>query len=230
MDTFVAPVNFNYSTLVAIIQNYLQQNNPDFIGQIPTFIGLAEQTLAVSIKNLGQLMNANWTGISEIMDKPVGWRQTKSLQLLNLSAGAQTFPLERSYEFCRQFSSECTPTYLATIGLLPQWYGDYGYDRIILSPYNSTTAPHITLKLAYYANPPPLSELNQNNYWTINAPEAIFYASILHALVYLRMDERQQPINAMLQQAIMAINSEDNNRVNDQSYAIKPALQSDRLG
>ena len=230
MTTFVAPVNFNYSTLVQIIQDWMQQNSPGFNGQVATFIGLAEQDLAIQIKNLGQLENANWTGISQTIPKPVNWRQTKSIQVINQALGISTFLLERTYEYCQQFETETTDAYMATIGRLPQWYSDYGWDYILISPYNSATAANTILKLAYFATPAPLSTTNENNWWTINCPQALLFASLYNAAVYLRMPEREQEFMSKLQQIVSAINAENNNYVNDQSYSVKPALQSQNLG
>lgn len=228
--TFTAPFNFTYSSLVQVIQDILQQTSPIFVGQIPVFIALAENTLSSSLHNLGQLKFANISGITQVIAKPSGWRQTKSILVSNPTLGIQEYALERSIEFCNQFDSEATPTYMATVGQLPAWYADYSYDFIFLSPYNSSTATDTNLQLAYYGIPDPLSELNQVNWFCTFCPQALLYAALVHAAVYLRMQDREQEFNTVLMQAINAINSEDANRVDDQSYAIKPALQKLLLG
>lgn len=229
-NAFTAPFNLTYNSLVEVIQDILQQTSPVFIGQIPVFIALAENTLSSSIHNLGQLKFANTTGITQIISKPTGWRQTKSILVSNTSLGLEQYALERSIEFCNQFNSETTDIYMSTVGQVPQWYADYSYDFIYLSPFNTATAATTNLQLAYYGIPDPLSTVNQVNWFCNFCPQALLYASLLHAAVYLRMLDREQEFREILMQAINAINSEDANRVDDQSYAIKPAVQKPLLG
>lgn len=231
MVATVSPFNLTYNSLVQAIPDMLQQQTSvTFKDQVPVFITLAENTLSSSIHNLGQLEIDNLTGITQSIAKPIGWRQTKSIYVQNSALSISGYALERSLEFCRQFDSETTTIYMAGAGRIPGWYADYGYDYIYLSPYNPSSAASTSLQLSYYKIPDPLSPLTQTNWWCNFCPQALLYACLYHAAVFLMMPDREQEFLAVVTQAIDSINSEDANRVDDQSYALKPAVQKPVLG
>ena len=39
-----------YDNLVADVQNYMERNDPQFVAQIPSLIGLAESAIAAELK------------------------------------------------------------------------------------------------------------------------------------------------------------------------------------
>ena len=87
------PAAMTYDTLVSDIQVYTERDDDPFIAQIPRFIMLAENRIASESKPLGLLRVVNGTLGSNVMNKPVRWRKTRSFCLL---VGA-----ERKYQIGR---------------------------------------------------------------------------------------------------------------------------------
>lgn len=217
----IAPANMSYTSLVDEITSYLQRNDDLFINNIPVFIRNAEQLLASSIKDLGQLNIVQQTGISNIMRKPEGWRQTHSIRATLVNKGTSIL-LERPYQSCQLYTSEISAL---TPVSLPKMYSDYDYNNYYITPVFDTIAANIQLELLYYAYPKFLSSINQENYWTKFYPQALLYASLINALVFTRNDERASALGQLLQLTLGAKDIEDNNRINDSAYQVKPSTQ-----
>jgi hypothetical protein len=170
-----------YDSLVLNIQQYLERTDEQTIAQIPNFIMLAEQVIASQIKFLGNLTVAESTMTTgnPVLDKPVRWHKTVSM---NVTVDGQRQPIFlRKYEYLREYAPDSTATGT------PKYYSDYDYTHWLVAP---TPDQNYSFEILYYERVQPLDSTNQTNWFTVYAPQALLYGSLLQAMPYLKNDER----------------------------------------
>ena len=170
-----------YDSLVLNIQQYLERTDAQTIAQIPNFIMLAEQVIASQIKFLGNLTVAESTMTTgnPVLDKPVRWHKTVSM---NVTVDGQRQPIFlRKYEYLREYAPDSTSTGT------PKYYSDYDYTHWLVAP---TPDQDYSFEILYYERVQPLDSTNQTNWFTVYAPQALLYGSLLQAMPYLKNDER----------------------------------------
>jgi hypothetical protein len=209
MTTAVA---MTYDTLVSDVLLYLDRTDAQTIALVPTFIMLAEQVIAAQIKFLGNLTVAqsNMVVGQAVIDKPVRWHKTVSMNVVD-STGARQPVLLRKYEYLREY----WPTPAATG--LPQFYSDYDYTHWLIAP---TPASAYTYEVLYYERVQPLDSSNQTNWFTIYAPQALLYGTLLQAMPYLKNDERMGMWQQQYDLIINTLKTEDMQRVGDRQSTV----------
>jgi hypothetical protein len=195
-----------YDSLVADISSYLERTDQQTLEKIPTFIMLAEQVIAAEIKFLGNLtvMNSNMVQAQAVIDKPARWHKTVSL---NVTVDGERRPvLLRKYEYLREYWPNPTET------SVPQFYCDYDYTHWLIAP---TPADDYAFEVLYYERIQPLDSSNQTNWFTIYAPQALLYGSLLQAMPFLKNDERIPMWQAQYQNIMNVLKAEDVSRLGD---------------
>ena len=200
-----------YDSLVEDISSYLERTDTATLAKIPTFIMLAEQVIASQIKFLGNLtpMQSTMTASQPIIDKPARWHKTVSM---NVTVGGVKQPvLLRKYEYLREYWPNPTETDV------PLYYADYDYTHWLVAP---TPAQDYTFEVLYYERIQPLDSSNQTNWFTIYAPQALLYGTLLQAMPFLKNDDRipmwQQQYDAIMQ----TLKQEDLQRIGDRQAAV----------
>lgn len=195
-----------YDSLVADISSYLERTDAATLEKIPTFIMLAEQVIASQIKFLGNMtvMESAMTASEPIINKPARWHKTVSM---NVTVDGKRYPvLLRKYEYLREYWPDPTQTGA------PEYYADYDYTHWLVAP---TPAADYNFEVLYYERIQPLDSSNQTNWFTIYAPQALLYGSLLQAMPFLKNDERipmwQEQYNAIMQ----TLKAEDVQRTGD---------------
>jgi hypothetical protein len=195
-----------YDSLVTDIQQYLERTDAATIAQIPRFVMLAEQVIASQIKFLGNLTvnTSNMVASQPVIDKPARWHKTVSM---NVTVAGKRYPvLLRKYEYLREYA----PTPTATS--IPKFYADYDYTHWLVAP---TPTAAYDYEVLYYERVQPLDSSNQTNWFTIYAPQALLYGSLLQAMPYLKNDERMAMWQQQYDLIISTLKSEDVARTAD---------------
>lgn len=170
-----------YDSLVDDISTYLERTDAATLEKIPTFIMLAEQVIASQIKFLGNLTvnQSNMTASQSIIDKPARWHKTVSM---NVTVNGERQPIFlRKYEYLREYAPDPAQTGV------PKYYADYDYTHWLVAP---TPDEDYVFEVLYYERIQPLDSSNQTNWFTIYAPQALLYGSLLQAMPFLKNDER----------------------------------------
>ncbi len=206
-----APVAMTYDSLAADISSYLERTDQATIQKIPTFIMLAEQVIAAELKFLGNLnvSTSNMVTGQAIIPKPARWRKTVSM---NVTVDGKKKPVFlRKYEYLREYWPDDTQTDE------PLYYCDYDYEHWLVAP--TPDAPY-DFEVLFYQRVQPLSSSNQTNWFTVYAPQALLYGSLLQAMPFLKNDERiamwQQQYTAIMQ----TLKNEDVQRVGDRQTTV----------
>lgn len=198
------PAAMTYTSLIADVSSYCERDDEPFMSQVPRFIMLAENRIAMEAKPLGVLRTVSGTLNSNVQKKPARWRKTKSFSLL---VGAQrTYLYERAYEYCRIYSAQQSATGT------PLHYADYDYENFFIVP---TPDMAYQFELQYYERPEPLSEVNQTNWTTQYAPQLLFYATMIEAMPFLKTSERIKEFQDLYDRTLTMLVREDASRQND---------------
>ena len=200
-----------YDSLVADISSYLERTDTATLQKIPTFIMLAEQVIASQIKFLGNLtpMTSTMTTSQPIIDKPARWHKTVSM---NVTVNGSKQPiLLRKYEYLREYWPDATETGV------PKFYSDYDYTHWLVAP---TPADDFVFEVLYYERIQPLDSSNQTNWFTIYAPQALLYGSLLQAMPFLKNDERIPMWQAQYDLIMQTLKAEDIQRIGDRQATV----------
>jgi hypothetical protein len=189
-----------YDSLVENIQSYLERTDTATIDKIPLFIMLAEQVIASQIKFLGNLTvnTSTMTATQSVIDKPARWHKTVSM---NVTVSGEKQPVFlRKYEYLREYAPDNTVTGT------PKFYADYDYTHWLVAP---TPNLNYVFEVLYYERVQPLDSSNQTNWFTIYAPQALLYGSLLQAMPFLKNDERMGMWQQQYDLIIQTLQKED---------------------
>lgn len=200
-------VAMTYDSLVNNIKMYLERTDTATLENIPLFIMLAEQVIASEIKFLGNLAvnTSAMTASNPVLPKPARWHKTVSMNLVN-AAGERQPVLLRRYEYLREYWPD--PTQTDT----PKFYTDYDYFHWLVAP---TPSANFQFEVLYYERIQPLDSTNQTNWFTMYAPQALLYGSLLQAMPFLKNDTRIPVWQAQYQAVIQTLKAEDLTRIGD---------------
>ena len=200
-----------YTSLVENIQSYLERDDTATVEKIPLFIMLAEQIIASQIKFLGNLTvnTSTMTASTSIIDKPARWHKTVSM---NITVDDERQPvLLRKYEYLREYWPNANSTGT------PEFYSDYDYTHWLVAP---TPDLAYTFEVLYYERIQPLDSSNQTNWFTIYAPQALLYGSLLQAMPFLKNDDRMTMWKANYDQIMQTLMAEDKLRIADRQAIV----------
>jgi hypothetical protein len=200
-----------YDSLTSTVLEYLERKDAATVNAIPTFITLAEFEIAEQIKTLGQLQIAEFAAQpgDPVFQKPARWRKTVSM---NVTVNGKRQPvLLRKYEYLKNYWPDSTQVDV------PLYYADTDWEHWYLAP---TPALAYSMEVLYYERIAPLSETNQTNWLTQNAPNAMLFGTLLQAMPFLKNDQRQI-FQQKYTEALQSLKGEDVARVGDrQSVAV----------
>lgn len=195
-----------YDSLVADISSYLERTDTATLEKIPQFIMLAEQVIAADLKILGTItvQGSTMTTGSNIIDKPARWHKTVSMNVT--VAGKRQPVLLRKYEYIRSYWPDPAET------SVPLYYCDYDYTHWLVGP---TPDDDYSFEVLYYERVQPLDSSNQTNWFTIYAPQALLYGTLLQAMPFLKNDDRTPMWQAQYDLIMAALKNEDKLRIAD---------------
>lgn len=210
--------NTTFATLQEDVRNYLERGSattdPVVYAQIPRLINLAERRMARELKVQGFISSVTQTMTAgqAVYSKPDRWRDTVSINVYDATSRSPVFP--RSYEYIRAYA----PVTAATG--TPEFYADYDYEHWLFAPAPATA---VSMEVLYYALPPLLDDTNQSNWLTDYAPEALLYATLMEAALFLKDDTRLATFQSMYDRAAGMLNGEDLAKIVDRSSMRKEA-------
>lgn len=200
-----------YDSLTENIQSYLERTDTATLDKIPLFIMLAEQVIASEIKFLGNLTVNTSTMVANqpVIDKPARWHKTVSM---NVTVGGVKQPvLLRKYEYLREYWPNQTETDT------PLYYADYDYTHWLVAP---TPDAAYSFEVLYYERVQPLDSTNQTNWFTVYAPQALLYGSLLQAMPFLKNDDRIPMWQAQYSAIMQVLKAEDIARIADRQALV----------
>lgn len=209
------PVAMTYNSLFNDLVFYSERG---FAGdtlvrdQIPSLINLAERDIATRLKILGLLnpVTDDLAAGTSVYLKPDRWRATASINI-----GVGVGPLQRrvllfprSYEYCRTYWPNSAETDQ------PEFYADYDYNHILIVPTPDIIYPY---EWNYWQQPPLLDAVNQSNWLTDYAPQALLYGSLVQMLPFLKDGPWSKEWTDKYTEQLGALDAQDLQRIIDRT-------------
>jgi hypothetical protein len=205
-----------YTSLLGDLRRYLERGgalDTEVFNQLPSLINLAERNIARGLKILGTQNvvisvppSGGLVAGTSVYQKPDRWRETVSMNFASVNSRKSIFP--RSYEYCRSYWPDSDERGE------PEFYCDYGFSAWLIVP---TPIAAYNWEITYYQQPPLLDSVNQTNWLTDYAPDALLYRSLLECEPFLKNDARIQTWSTLFTQAMAGLDSEDLQRIVDRS-------------
>jgi len=176
-----------FDSLLVDLRQYLERGtsvDTTVFEQLPRLINLGERDLARSLKIQGfiNVVTSVMAAGTSVYPKPDRWRDTISM---NFGIGAlnnERTPLfGRSYEYARMYHPD------STVQAQPEFYADYDYDNWLFVPTPDAAYP---FEVLLYQLLPLLDSVNQTNWATDHAPNALLHGCLLQCTRFLKNDER----------------------------------------
>lgn len=196
-----------YDNLVEDVQKYMERDDPDFVAQIPSLIGLAESAIAAELKTLLQLVVVETTILTgeTVLIKPTRWRKTISMKVNGQPV------LLRSQDYVAQYLSESDPAQ-------PKYYAEYDYNNWNFAPEPDQDYP---VEIIYYSLVQPLDSTNQTNLFTQIAPQAMLFGTLLQAQGYLKALDKLPVWKSYYADCLTALKKEDQTRRVDRNTSVQ---------
>ena len=207
------PTAMTFDSLQTDLQQYLERGtsvDPTVFEQIPRLINLAERDLARALKIQGfiNVVTSVMAVGTSVYAKPDRWRDTVSINFGVGVTESRTPLFPRSYEYCRMYWPD------EDITTQPKFYADYDYNNYLISPTPDFAYP---FELLYHQLPPLLDAINQTNWSTDYAPNALLHGALLQSSRFLGADKRIATWQGTYDRDLQLLNGEDIQKIIDRS-------------
>ncbi len=204
-----------YTTLQEQIKNTAEDDSQEFSDSIPSFIDRAESRLARELDH--PEMTSHVQTVLAFGD-PFVTKPANMLAPLNFyvtDAGSRIKLLLRTEEYIADYWPTRT-----SVGI-PKYYANYGGDRFIVAPAPSSTN---AAEVAVVVQPATLSAANETNFFTDKCFDALFYACMIEAYMFLKNYSVLEVWNFRYMQAMQALQNEGRRtRRDDEEFPASPA-------
>jgi hypothetical protein len=211
-----------YTTLQEQIKNTAEDDSQEFSDAIPSFIDRAETRLARELDH--PEMTSHVQTVLAYGD-PFVTKPANMLAPLNFyvtSNGSRIKLLLRTEEYVADYWPTRT-----SVGI-PKYYANYGGDRFIVAPAPSSTN---AAEVAVVVQPATLSAANETNFFTDKCFDALFYACMIEAYMFLKNYSILEIWNFRYGQAMQALQNEGRRtRRDDEEFPASPAGQNTLTG
>jgi hypothetical protein len=175
---------FTYTQLKQAIQDYTENDETTFVGNLDVFIRLAEERILKSVQlNLFQKnVSGTMTSGVQYLNCPTDFLAPMSLSFTN-SDGDEVFLLFKDLDYVQTYTPDP-----ATTGA-PIYYAQFDVDNFLLGP---TPNASYTTVLHYLYRPTSLTNLpfGVNTTWlSENAEIALLYGSLIEAYVFMKGEQ-----------------------------------------
>jgi len=169
---------FTFTTLKTAIQEYAQNSESTFVGQLPRFILNAEERILKECQL--DVFRKNSTGTttsgSEYLSKPTDFLSQNSLSVLNSSN--KEFLFYKQVTMLQDFTPNSTTTGV------PKYYADWDNDTFLLAP---TPDSDYTMELHYFYRPVSITVSSDGTSWIgTNAELCLLYGSLCEAYLFMK--------------------------------------------
>lgn len=171
---------WTYTTLVQAIKDYVDNTETTFVSQIDQFIANAEERILYEVQLPDFRTNAtgNITSGTKYLTMPTDWVAPFSLSIV---LSSQYYFLENKDV---NFLQESYP--LTTETNRPLYYAIYDSLNFLLAPVPDQA---YVAEIHYFYKPTGLSSGNATSWLGTNASDALLYACLIEAYVFMKGDQ-----------------------------------------
>lgn len=208
----MASQEFTYTRLIELIPLYQERvNDTQLIDQLPTIITLAENRVATDMKQQGfKAVVSGTLPLDGVMAKPSWWKESIGFNFTDADGDRKPLLL-RDYQYCRNYWPNSAST------AEPRFYSDYNATNFLITP---TPDAAYAFELAYYARLEPLDDSHQTNWMTLNAPQALLYACMIEANIFVKNTSGIAQWTALYNTAKGDLLAENQSRLSDTTQQV----------
>jgi len=169
---------FTFTTLKTAIQDYTDNTETTFTGQLSRFILNSEERILkeCQLDVFRKSSEGNATSSNKFLSKPTDFLSPNSLSVVNSSSNE--FLLYKQVTFLQDY----TPN-PATTGT-PLYYGDWDDSTFLLAPTPDT---NYTMELHYFYRPTSITTSGDGTSWIgTNAELCLLYGSLVEAYTFMK--------------------------------------------
>ena len=167
----------NYTFLVNDIIQATENDSTEFVEYIPKIVNRAEERLTKMLDDVGlvEISAVTFTSLTNTFTLPIGTRVIKNI-FVEVS-GTKINLLPRTDEYINDYwpVSASTGT--------PRYYARQTNTNILFAP---TAVSTYTGKIVFTKRPTTLTSVNNTNYFTDFCYDALYYASMVEALNFMK--------------------------------------------
>ena len=212
----------DFTYLVADIKDTAEDDSTEFLDQIPKFVNKAENRLIRELDDVGLNSYASVavSTSNPFVSLPSGTRIARNFSIT--TAGSKINLLPRTTEFINDY----WPYVSSSIGE-PRYYGMRSNTQIVIAPTPSSVHNG---EIYYVSRPTTLSSAAPNNYFSDFCYDALFYASMIEASLFMKSFNTIQMWQGEYSSAIDGLrNQARRTRQDDMAQTASPAGSADTL-
>lgn len=175
----------NYTTLVALLQDYTQNSSTEFVAAIPEIVKLAEDRIyqSVQIPALKRNATSNFVLNNKYLASPTDFLAAYSMAVKS-ATGVYSYLLEKEVGYI----NEAFPDPSATG--VPRFYALFNDATFVVSP---TPDDFYEVELHYFYEPPSIVDAG-NSWLGDNTESVLFYGCLVEAYTYMKGDADLQAL------------------------------------
>lgn len=215
-------ITYNALVSAALGAQEEDDTSSEFFAYFPTAVDKAEERLTRDLDTFGfvQYTTVSAESSNPFLAKPFGTRVIKHVSLLQNGRYRDLFM--RTDEYLRDYWPEAL-----SVGV-PKYYANRGYTQLYLAPTPNANYP---VEFGVVVRPSALSSLQQTNWFTDYASNALFYATMVELTLFAKNWEAVQAWETKYTNEVMALRNETRRtRRDDQQSNTGQASENTLLG
>jgi hypothetical protein len=194
-------IQYTYTSLTDAIKSYAEDTDPDFVAELPDFVGKAETRLLrdLDLELFEQWIQVTVSGSIRLVTKPADAIEINDLWIRDPSTQKWIECPRRSFEYCIAYA----PTE-STLGV-PAYYSEFDEDDIYVVPTPDQSYSGGNARVRATIRPTGLSASNENTWLGDNMGDMLFEASMIEAQTFLKNPAKVQEHAGKYQSLLPAI-------------------------
>ena len=209
-----------YTELVQSIKDWTENDEATFTGELSLIIELAEKRIfrESDLNVTRKYSTASLPAGDEFLAHPSEAVVIRSLQSVD-SSGNRVFLIQKDKSFLDDYITDRTATGI------PRYYCHWDNDTVYIVPSPASTTD---FEMAYTYRPTGLSSSNATSWLGTNAPDALFYACLIEASLFMKeAPDITASYTAKYQEALQRLIVEENFRNRSDEYRSRSIILGD---
>jgi hypothetical protein len=175
-------IQYTYTSLTDAIKTYSEDTDPDFVAELPDFVGKAETRLLrdLDLELFEQWVQVTVSGSIRLVTKPADVIEVNDLWIRDPSTQKWLECPRRSFEYCIAYA----PTE-AILGV-PRYYSEFDEDDFYVVPTPDQSYSGGNARIRATIRPTGLSTSNENTWLGDNMGDMLFEAAMIEAQTFLK--------------------------------------------
>ena len=172
-------MSFTLTTLKQSIQDWTQNSESTFVGELDFIIKNAEERIfkSVDLDYFRKNVTGSMSSGNQFLQKPSDYLASFSLSFVNASS-ENVFLLQKDVNFIQEYNPNPSTTGS------PKYYASYDVDNYIVAP---TPDSNYTVELHYFYRPASITTDDSGTTWiSENASDALLYACLVEAYTFMK--------------------------------------------